>query len=89
MPKYQFLGSSPITQKTTKDGSKQYLQRCIYVAPVKEDGSGTASATNIYLIGDRVNIIDDHKIKPSDFVFADFNHKGYLVDLRTIPETEN
>lgn len=89
MPKYQYLGSGPVTTRTTKDGSKQYLQRCIYLAPVKDDGSGTASAVNIYLIGDRVNIVEDQKINPADYVFADFTHKGYLTDLRQIPNKES
>ena len=89
MPKYQYLGSGPVTTRTTKDGSKQYLQRCIYLAPVKDDGSGTASAVNIYLIGDRVNIVEDQKISPADYVFADFTHKGYLTDLRQIPNKES
>lgn len=89
MPKYQYLGSGPIQSKTSKDGTRQYLQRCIYLAPVKDDGSGTGSATNVYLIGDRVNIIDDAKLVPSDFCFADFSHKGYLVDLRAIPDPKS
>lgn len=86
MPKYQFLGQGPVTTRKSKDGSKEYLQRCIYLAPVRADGSGTASAVNVYLIGDRVNALDDMKVSPSDYVFADFNHKGWLDDIRKIPD---
>lgn len=63
------------------------MQRCVYVAPVKDDGS-TASSTNVYLIGSAVEMFDPSKAQPGESVFLDFNHKGYLVDFRQLKKPE-
>lgn len=81
MPRYKYLGCGDLTSRTSKSGN-QYMQRCIYVAPVKEDGS-TASSCNVYLIGSSVDLFSPEKVLAGDEIFLDFNHKGYLVDLRT------
>lgn len=85
MPKYQFLGAGPVTTRKTKDGTREYLQRVCYVAPIRNDGAGTGSAVNVYLTGDAVNIIEDKKICPADMVFCDFNHRGFLQEFRPLP----
>lgn len=84
MPKYKYLGCGQTVTKTSKAGN-QYLQRCVYAAPILADG-GTASAINVYLMGDKVTIPDDPQLNVGDTVFVDFNNKGYLEDFRVIPK---
>lgn len=75
------MGCGDLTSRTAKSGN-QYMQRCIYVAPVKDDGS-TAASCNVYLIGSSVDLFDPAKVVVGEDLFLDFNHKGYLTDLRT------
>lgn len=86
IPKYKYLGCGDLTSRTAKSGN-QYLSRCIFVAPYKDDGS-LASSANVFLIGSSVDLFDPAKVKPGADLFLDFNHKGYLVDLRIfkVPE---
>lgn len=81
IPRYKYLGCGDLTSRTAKSGN-QYMQRCIYVAPVKDDGS-TAASCNVYLIGSSVDLFDPAKVVVGEDLFLDFNHKGYLTDLRT------
>lgn len=84
MPKYQYLGCGQTVTKTSKAGN-QYLQRCVYVAPILQDGS-TASAINVYLTGERVTIPDSSNLAYQDLVFVDFNNKGFVEDFRKLPK---
>lgn len=84
MPTYKYLGAGQTVTKTSKAGN-QYLQRVVYVAPILKDG-GTASAVNVYLMGDDVSIPDQKDLAYGDSVFVDFNHKGYLEDFRVLPK---
>ena len=84
MPNYKYLGCGNTVTKTSKAGN-QYLQRVVYLAPILEDGS-TASAVNVYLTGERTQIPDKLNLAYNDTVFGDFNHKGYIEDIRLIPK---
>lgn len=84
MPKYKYLGCGQTVTKTSKAGN-QYLQRCVYCAPLLSDGS-TASAINVYLMGEKVTIPDEAGLAFGDTVFVDFNNRGYLEDFRVIPK---
>lgn len=83
MPKYKYLACGPIVTKTSKAGN-QYLQRCVYVTSVLQDGS-TASAINVYLTKDKVTVPDDSDLACGDMVFVDFNNKGFVEDFRALP----
>lgn len=82
MPKYQYLGCGQTVTKTSKAGN-QYLQRCVYLAPMKSDGS-LAASINVYLMGDKVTIPDQPGVVPGVSIFCDFNNKGYLEEFRPI-----
>jgi hypothetical protein len=84
MPKYQYLGCGQTVSKTSKAGN-QYLQRCVYLAPILKDG-GTASSINVYLMGDLVTIPDSQQLTGGDLVFVDFTNKGYVDDFRKLPK---
>lgn len=84
MPNYQYLGCGQTVTKTSKQGN-QYLQRCIYVAPIKDDGS-LASSANVYLMGDKTTIVENAQLVPGDKIFLDFNHRGFLADMRKVPK---
>lgn len=86
MPKYMYLGSGQTVTKTSKAGN-QYLQRCVFLAPIKDDGS-LAASTNVYLMGDNVGLPDSLGLLNGNIVFADFNHRGYLVDFRLVPKPD-
>ncbi len=83
MPKYKYLGCGQTVTKTSKAGN-QYLQRCVYAAPILADGS-TASAINVYLTGDKVTVPDSANLSHGDMVFVDFNSKGFVEDFRALP----
>lgn len=86
IPQYKYLGCGEIQTKTSAAGAiRQY--RCIYVVPVKDDGS-TTSSTNLYLSGSALAKFDPSKVQLGESVFLDFNHKGFLVDLRQLKKVE-
>lgn len=85
MPKYKYMGSGPLAMKTSKAG-KEYVQRWINVCEYKTDGT-VCAPYNVYLIGDQALEIDNRsEIVPGCDLFLDFNHKGYLQDMRVLPD---
>lgn len=84
MPKCVYLGCGPIVTKTSKAGN-QYLQRCVTLQPIKKDGE-VAAGINVYLMADDVNLPDSLNLKCGSTVFLDFNHKGFLEEMRLIPD---